>query len=100
MSRARNLWWGYVRNILREYPRVTAEEHRAVSAAIQTTRTRRDGVERMRVVRMTLFERTHTLEGAAACIPCSYATAKRWQQDFIRDIARYYRCNNGLSIKN
>ncbi len=53
MSRARNLWWGYVRNILREYPRVTAEEHRAVSAAIQTTRTRRDGVERMRVVRMT-----------------------------------------------
>ena len=53
MSRARNLWWGYVRNILREYPRVTAEEHRAVSAAIQTTRSRRDGGERMRVVRMT-----------------------------------------------
>lgn len=72
----------------------------AVSAAIQTTRSRRDGGERMRVVRMTLFARTHTLEGAAACIPCSYATAKRWQQDFIRDVARYYRCNNGLSLKN
>ena len=52
MSRARNLWWGYVRNILREYPRVTAEEHRAVSAAIQTTRSRQAPVRETIMGRM------------------------------------------------
>lgn len=99
MSKARNIWWGYIRNILREYPQVTAEEQRAVANAVQATRGRRDGGERMQVVHMTLFSRTHTLEGAAGVIPCSYATAKRWQQDFIYDVARYYRYNSGLSIK-
>ena len=75
MSRARNLWWGYVRNILREYPQVTAEEHRAVSAAIQTTRSRRDGGERMRVVRMTPVSYTHLDYGYYAVVCHGYDAA-------------------------
>lgn len=99
MSRPRDIWWGYVRNILRTYPEVTQEEEAAVHAAVQATKQMDDGAVRLKMVDAVFFRRTHTLEGAAQLVSCSYATAKRWQQDFIREVARNYRCEKGLVAK-
>ena len=34
-----------------------------------------------------------SLHGAAITIPCDYETAKRWQQQFIREVAKNFCCN-------
>ena len=35
-----------------------------------------------------------TQHGAALEVSCSYATAKRWQQEFIRKVARNFKCDS------
>lgn len=95
MSKPKYLWWGYVRAMIRNYPNVkgaqvtgtTRREKEAVEAAIFHTAELKNGAERLRVVDMVFFQQTHQLVGAAMSIPCSYATAKRWQQAFIRQVA-------------
>lgn len=94
MSKPRYTWWAYVRNFLSKYPSDTnPDETRAVQDAIAETLTLVDGEERLKVIDMVFFRETHTLQGAALNIPCSYETAKRWQQQFIRCVARHFSCN-------
>lgn len=59
----------------------------AVECAIADTLRLRDGAERMKIIELVYWRRTHTLEGAAQTIPCSIATAWRWHGDFIRQVA-------------
>lgn len=92
MSKTRDLWWGYVRRIMMEYPNCKPFENDAVTAAITKTSMMESGVDRLKVIGMVFFEKTHTLSGAALSIPCGYETAKRWQQDFIREVARNFSC--------
>ena len=67
-----------------------AREQAAVETAIQYTMGLPDGEERMRLVRRSLLQHTHTLEGAAMEVPCSYATARRWHKEFLQQIAKAY----------
>ena len=53
-----------------------------------------DGQRRLSVIGMVFFRKTHTLHGAALEASCSYATAKRWQQAFIREVACNFKCNS------
>lgn len=95
MSRPKYPWWGYVREILRRYPDHTTEaEAAAVASAIAQTEQMVDGQRRLAVIRMVFFRKTHTLHGAALEVSCSYATAKRWQQEFIRKVARNFKCDS------
>lgn len=88
MSKPREAWWGYVREMLRRYPQKTTHgELKAIQTAMEKTKALPDGEERIAVVKMVFFDRTHTLYGAATNIPCSYETAKRWQRQFIREVA-------------
>lgn len=82
--------------ILYAYPGGADCEKAAVEAAIHNTERMRDGVQRLRVIDLVFFKRTHKLAGAALNIPCSYETAKRWQRQFIRDVARNFRCEGLL----
>ena len=89
MSRPKYPWWGYVREVLRRYPdRVTAGEAEAISRAIEQTKHIQGGERRLELIEMVFFRQTHTLRGAAMRIPCDYETAKRWQQQFIRLVAK------------
>lgn len=131
MSKPRYKWWGYVKNVIRDYPRLkkwheemmgetslTADygstgggrpsevsnptyrvatrempkqeqrEYEAVRRAIEATGHRRDGRERLNVVRMVLLDGTHTLEGAALAAPMSYQSARDKLADFIRVVAK------------
>ena len=93
MSKPRYGWWSYVKDILRRYPDKTNEnESEAVRKAVEKTEELVDGKDRMSVIRMVFFKETHTLQGAALNVPCSYETAKIWTQQFIRLVARYFEC--------
>ena len=102
MRRAvRKRWWGYCKSMARAYPgRIDQDlegtplaEFRAVEAAIEATRKRRDGEARMAVVNMVLIKGTHKIPGAALMIPCSERTAVQWHGDFIREIAANFKCD-------
>ncbi|MEG2383508.1 MAG: hypothetical protein RSB39_07950, partial [Oscillospiraceae bacterium] len=72
---------------LRELPPVKQREYTAVRLAVEATERHKDGRDRLAVVRMVFWDRTHTLQGAAMQIPCSNRTAERWHGEFIRVVA-------------
>ena len=100
MSKPRYRWWSYAKAMIRNYPALVdryiqgpaLREREAVQRAIDQTEQMVDGKERLQVIDLVFFRQTHTLEGAAMMIPCGYETAKRWQQQFIKCVAR----NQGL----
>lgn len=72
---------------LRELPKINQREMEAVRKAIAETKKLDTGEERLRMVRLVFWDKTHTLEGAAQKIHISYVTAKRWHGEFIRVVA-------------
>lgn len=78
------------RTIIRELPSTEQREYEAVRRAIATTERYRDGLDRLKIIKMMYWDKTHTMEGAALMIPCSIATAKRWNGEFVRLVASYY----------
>lgn len=75
---------------LRELPAVNQKELDAVQKAIRTTRKLETGGQRLRMVKMVYWDRTYTLEGAAMRLNVSPATAKRWNGEFIREVAEQF----------
>lgn len=69
---------------LRELSPVNQKEFEAVHKAVETTRGYKDGVDRLKVIELVFWERSHTLAGAAMRVSCSYDTAKNWHREFIR----------------
>ena len=92
MSRPRYDWWGYVKGMLRRYQTgaVTERERQAVDKAIQETLSMDCGEERLTLVGLIYWKRTHTLEGAALQIPVSWRTAAEWHRLFIRAVAKHF----------
>lgn len=81
---------GLERAAIRELPRTKQREYEAVRRAVETTKRYRNGDERLKVIRLVLWDRSHTLEGAARSVPCGIATAKRWHGTFILQVAKNY----------
>jgi len=75
---------------IRELPTNSQREYEAVRMAIEATEHYRDSRDRLEVIKLVLWDRSHTLEGAALQIPCSWITAARWHGDFIRLVAKNY----------
>lgn len=72
--------------------RLTDKEQRrydAVTAAIAETERMRQGGHRIDLIRRVYWERSHTLYGAALCVPVSERTAKYWNSEFIRCVEKY-----------
>lgn len=97
-------WWPYIREIIREYPeglshkdahdpsRVKIKDFESVREAIIVAEREERSRERLKVIKMVHWDRTHTLEGAALEIPCDRSTVARWQRKFFEEVAR----NRGL----
>lgn len=97
MSRPSRDWWGYVKAMIRRYPEKTnRNERKAVERAVEQTRILKDGAERLLLIEMVFWSKTHTISGAAQKIPCSYETAQQWHADFIRLVAQNFRCKSLL----
>jgi len=80
-----------VENIaVRELPGTAQREYEAVRRAIEQTLNYPNGRDRLRVIRLVLWDRSHTLEGAALVVPCSARTARRYHTDFVMRVAKNY----------
>lgn len=66
------------------------DERMAVQRAIDQTMKLDNGQDRLRVVDLVFFKQTHTLEGAALMVPCSYDTAQKYHAQFIKLVAKNY----------
>lgn len=99
MQKQHYKWWGYIKAIIREYPKgrsseltgVELREHEAVKKAVDETMKMDGGANRLKVISMVHWERTRTLGGAALAVPCSDRTAAYWQREFFELVAR--NCN-------
>ena len=75
---------------IRELPSTKQREYEAVGRAVETTERYVTGRDRLKVIDMVLWKRSHTLEGAALMVPCSIATAWRYHGEFIKLVAKLY----------
>lgn len=75
---------------IRELPTTRQREYEAVRRAVAVTERMTCGLDRLKIIDLVLWRRSHTLEGAALMVPCGIATAKRWHGDFIRLVAANY----------
>lgn len=75
---------------LRELPKVNQRELDAVRAAIRYIEGLPSGKERMEIVKLYYWQRSHTLFGAANAIHISEKTALRWNRDFIMRVAENF----------
>ena len=72
--------------------RLTDKEQRrydAVRAAISETERMKHGRQRMELIDRVYWKRSHTLYGAAMCVPVSERTAHTWNAEFIRIVEKY-----------
>lgn len=92
MSNPRYDWWGYVKGMIRRYPDgyVNEKEAAAVKSAIDGTNQMNNGDDRLKIIDLVFWKRTHTLPGAAMQIPCSERTARRWHTEFIKEVAKNF----------
>lgn len=97
MSKPRYSWWGYIKAVIRRYPSLTdaevsgvaLREKEAVRAAVEATERLDNGADRLMVVDLVFWSRTHTLEGAAMQVHVSERTARRWHTEFIMLVGKY-----------
>lgn len=75
---------------LRELPRTKQREYEAVLKAIQSTKALPDGAERLRLIQLVFWQRTHTLDGAAMAVGASQRKAQEWHRLFIRLVAQNF----------
>lgn len=75
---------------LRELPEINRRELEAVRKAIEETRTMKNGEERLELVRLVFWKKTHTLEGAAMELHWSTRKLVEWHGEFIRCVAKYF----------
>lgn len=64
------------------------KEYEAVYSAIKATMKMTSGAERLRLIEIVFFKKTHTLHGAAMACNVSYGTAKNWHNQFIKLTAK------------
>lgn len=75
---------------LRTLPEVNRRELEAVRAAVNETKTQDLGNLRLELVKLYYWKRSHTLFGAAEDVHVSRSTAKRWNTEFVKLVAKNF----------
>jgi len=75
---------------LRELPPVHRNELNAVRQAIEETKGLKNGDERMEMVRLIFWAKSHTVVGVAMKLHRSERTIQEWHRQFIRLVAKKY----------
>lgn len=75
---------------LRELPEINRRELEAVREAIRVTKALPHGKDRMEILQLVYWKRTHTLFGAAHRAGFSERTVTQWNGDFIREVAKKF----------
>ena len=91
MNRPRYIWWRYIKTVIRRYAEcpdvLSASEYSAVQRAVMFTRSLTDGELRLRLIQLVLWNRTHTIAGAAIMLYISESTAQDWHAQFVKSVA-------------
>lgn len=106
MSKPRYRWWGFARKMIRDYPGLRdavddlpdddRKVYDAVTEAIEITKLRPDGVERIAMIRFIYWGRKqNSVKDAALHIHVSQRTAERWHSAFVRLVGKCYGFNVG-----
>ena len=75
---------------LRTLPEVNRRELEAVRAAVNETKTQDGGNLRLELVKLYYWKRSRTLFGAAEDVHVSRSTAKRWNTEFVKLVAKNF----------
>lgn len=81
---------------IKTLPGVQQKEFESMEAALRLTLSLKDGNERIKLIDLIFWKRSHTLAGAAMKCNVSERTARRWHTDFIKCVAGFY----GFAIEN
>lgn len=65
-------------------------EFDTVRKAVEQTTTMIDGKTRIQVISMTLWKRTHTVDGSAIALHLSERTAQRYRWQFVALVGMHY----------
>ena len=68
---------------LRQLPQPQQREYDAVRKTIAVTERMKTGSDRLRMIDMVFWKKSHTLSGAAMLLNISYETAVEYHRDFI-----------------
>lgn len=99
MSRQKK-WWGYAKYMISDYPdELNENERRAVERAIEQTRRMAHGEERLKVIDLLYWRKTHKIPGAALQVHYSERTVLQWNGEFIKLVAENFSCD-GLAGKS
>lgn len=104
MSTPRFDWWTYVKGMVARYPALRMQaandpnsmthtgtrELEAVRLAVRQTEDETAGEDRVKLIALMYWHKTHTMHGAAMEVHVSYRTARRWNGDFIRLVAKNF----------
>lgn len=80
---------------IRELPSTNQREYEAVRQAIRTTERMKTGQIRLAVIRLTLWDKTHNLSGAAQKLHYSYDAVQSFHEEFIKLVGSYYGLMDG-----
>lgn len=75
---------------VRELPYTKQREYESVRRAIETTKLMNNGAQRLRIIELVHWKRSHTVEGAAMLAGYSPDRGKQMHGDFIRLVAKNY----------
>lgn len=75
---------------LRELPRPYQQELESVESAVRHTKAFKDGSERIALIDLMYWRRTHNLVGASIQCNVDESTGKRWHNDFIRCVGAFH----------
>lgn len=75
---------------IRELPYTKQREYEAVKRAVAAVKRSPTANDRLALVDMVFWKRSHTLSGAAYKLNLSYTTAQRYHGEFVISVARYY----------
>ena len=76
---------------LRQLPPDDQKVYDAVSKAVEITKRRPDGSDRISLIRYVYWhKKQHTVKDAALQVPVSKRTAERWHSEFVRLVGKCY----------
>lgn len=99
MSKPRELWWPYAKNVVRAYPKLhrvaqtgklTAQDrrhHDAVQYAIECSKNEKNYIQRMKLIDLVYWKQSHTVAGAGRVVGYEYSQARAINGQFIRLVA-------------
>ena len=90
MSGGNGLSRGTENVALRELPKTKQKEYDAVSRAIEITKRMPNGIQRLQIIDLVYWKRTHTVEGAAMKVGYSVDRGKQLHGEFVRLVAKCY----------